>query len=153
MCLEPSEMKQFQTKFLEKVELIPFSTCWHWVGGRTSGGYGMSSFNKKRIYAHRLSHELFKGVIPIGLHVDHLCRNPGCVNPEHLEAVTCAENLRRSPVLPWFLKYNSRKAFCKRGHSYSEDNLYRYAGKRHCRACRTLQKKQMRKAHRHEQTL
>jgi hypothetical protein len=44
---------------------------------------------------HRKHYEQFKGPIPDGLEIDHTCRNTRCVNPEHLEAVTHAENLRR----------------------------------------------------------
>lgn len=45
--------------------------------------------------AHRVSHVLYKGPIPNGLVIDHLCRNPSCVNPDHLEAVTQKENVHR----------------------------------------------------------
>ena len=39
------------------------------------------------------------GSIPDGLHLDHLCRVPACVNPEHLEPVTLAENNRRAAAV------------------------------------------------------
>jgi hypothetical protein len=35
------------------------------------------------------------GSIPENLELDHLCRNPACVRPDHLEPVTHLENLRR----------------------------------------------------------
>ena len=49
-------------------------------------------------YAHRLAYVKAKGAIPEGLTIDHLCRVRNCVNPEHLEAVTFLENIRRQKI-------------------------------------------------------
>jgi len=65
--------------------------CWEWVKDITWGGYG----SKNGRGAHRVYYERYKGEIPKGLEIDHLCRNRKCVNPEHLEAVTKAVNQRR----------------------------------------------------------
>jgi hypothetical protein len=46
--------------------------------------------------AHRVSFILTNGAIGDGLHLDHLCRVRHCVNPDHLEQVTTAENNRRA---------------------------------------------------------
>lgn len=48
--------------------------------------------------AHRLRYEAANGPIPNGMLPDHLCRNRWCCNPEHIEVVTPAENLRRGLV-------------------------------------------------------
>jgi hypothetical protein len=52
--------------------------------------------NSTRIGAHRLAYMRGKGPIPEGFHIDHLCRVPTCINPDHLEAVLPVENVRRS---------------------------------------------------------
>ena len=45
--------------------------------------------------AHRWMYERAVGPIPAGYVIDHLCCNPSCVNPAHLEVVTQAENVHR----------------------------------------------------------
>jgi hypothetical protein len=71
-------------------EEMTVGACWQWTG-TTSNGYGKYG----SIWAHRFSWELLRGPIPHNLEVDHLCRNRGCVNPEHLEIVSHRENVRR----------------------------------------------------------
>ncbi len=74
--------------------------CWIAVGKPYKNGYINRSTVKNgvrgRIGAHRLAYAQTKGPIPDGLVIDHLCRVTMCVNPDHLEAVTVAENVRRT---------------------------------------------------------
>lgn len=72
--------------------------CWQWVGGTNSNHYGTVSFRGRVVMVHRLVYEDTHGPIPAGLTLDHLCHNTDCVNPDHLEPVTHAENRRRSAV-------------------------------------------------------
>lgn len=83
-------MKTFE-RWAQKVTIT--DTCWLWDASRFENGYGYFQ-NKK---AHRVGYEFFKGVIPVGLEPDHLCRVRHCVNPHHLEAVTQHVNILRIP--------------------------------------------------------
>lgn len=109
------------------------SGCWSWTGQINRGGYGHIGLRRLQgQHAHRVIYELTYGPIPDGLHIDHLCRNRACVNPDHLEAVTNHENMLRGISRP---AVNARKTQCKRGHPFDEANTYRHRGTRHCRTC------------------
>jgi hypothetical protein len=70
--------------------------CWNWQRCIDRKGYGMVKFTGGgSAGAHRFIYERHRGTIATGMQLDHLCRNTRCVNPDHLEPVTCAENLRR----------------------------------------------------------
>lgn len=75
------------------------SPCWVWQLGKNKAGYSAATHKGRAVNAHRLYYERAKGPIPEGLQIDHLCRQKDCVNPEHLEAVSCGENLRRASKL------------------------------------------------------
>lgn len=72
--------------------------CWLWTGTRDSKGYGvLKVYPKRMLKAHRIAWELFNGPIPAGTGyhgtvVMHMCDNPGCVNPAHLQIGTTGDN-------------------------------------------------------------
>ncbi len=72
--------------------------CWIWSGRANAQGYGVASRGAKKILAHRMSYQHFKGVIPQGNVVRHACDVRLCVNPEHLQAGTQADNNRDTSV-------------------------------------------------------
>jgi len=86
--------KSLETRFWEKVNKT--DTCWFWTGYINSKGYGRAYLKgDKHIGAYRVAYEYVKGKVPKGLVLDHLCRVPSCVNPDHLEPVTYRENTTR----------------------------------------------------------
>lgn len=69
--------------------------CWIWPRAQQARGYGTTYRNGKTILAHRALWERTNGPIPEGLELDHLCRVPACVRPDHMEPVTHRENMLR----------------------------------------------------------
>ena len=125
-------LQRFAAKFLEDE-----NGCWIWHGA-TNGprGYGILRYGKRpgvKVYAHCFSYETFIGQVPDGKELDHICRQPRCVNPEHLEPVTHRVNCLRG--VGW-AAINAAVTFCPQGHHYSGRNLYvRSDGHRDCRRC------------------
>ncbi len=114
----------FARRFFAKVRVNP-NGCWEWTAFRTVDGYGMvGDGNGKVTGAHRASYTFFNGPIPKGLHIDHLCKNPSCVRPAHLEMVTPAENTWRA--------FGSDAERCPRGHVRAEVGTTK---QRACREC------------------
>jgi len=134
-------------RIMQKVERVPFSTCWIFIGNTNSDGYGLIGVSPwpKRAYVHRLMYERSKGQIDPGLEIDHLCRVRCCCNPDHLEAVTSRENTRRGLNSEITRRRHAQKTHCPQGHPYSGDNLHiKPDGDRVCKTCRAEQKRRAR---------
>lgn len=86
-------------RFLLKVQVNPITGCWLWQGSKSGngrgGGYGRFTVSGQTVAAHRWSYATFTGRIIKGRHIDHLCANRACVNPDHLEQVSCKVNQQR----------------------------------------------------------
>lgn len=111
------------------------SGCWIFTGAKTKAGYGTIAAGPRqpRVYTHRVMYEHHKGTIPEGLTIDHLCRVRACCNPEHLEAVTQAENTRRAAAV---------LTHCVNNHEFTEENTR--ITRRGARSCRTCHREQER---------
>lgn len=105
--------------------------CWLWTRATHPDGYGNIRVSGRGRFAHRLAYELEIGPVPEGLELDHLCRVRICVNPDHLEPVTHAENMRRGST--GILRVP--QTHCVRGHPFDEQNTRWSKGRRICRAC------------------
>lgn len=125
--------REWTDRFLARVTDAP-GGCWQWTGYLMPNGYARISVNGERQYAHRVAYEAVRGPIPDGLVIDHLCRNRGCVNPDHLEAVTQRTNVLRGVS---FAAARARQVRCLRGHRFTKANTYVAGnGTRKCRTCR-----------------
>lgn len=127
-------MKTATERFWSKVEQV--GECAEWRGSQTGQGYGRFHFNGRLVQAHRWAYEEAYGPIAQGLHLDHLCCNPSCVNPKHLEPVTNHENAKRGAALV---------THCPRGHEYTPSNTsvqVRGNGtSRKCKECHRLRQR------------
>lgn len=116
--------------------------CWLWLGAASRIGYGIVKWEGASRLVHRVTYTELVGPVPEGLELDHLCRNRGCCNPAHLEAVTHAENMRRGTAnnaagLKAAAQLQRAKTHCPHGHPLSGENLRirKSDGARECRAC------------------
>lgn len=117
-------------RFWAKVDRLEGTDdCWLWRGYISPSGYGRFTYGDLGHLAHRFAYEDHIGPIPTGLTLDHLCRNPACVRPDHLEPVSNAENIQRAA---------QARTHCIRGHAYVDGNIYTRpsTGRRECRTCK-----------------
>lgn len=124
-------------KFLNKVSPEPNTGCWLWTGACNARGYGTFSFNNKSWLAHRWGYMIFQGPIPPDVECDHLCRQPACVNPTHIELVSHQVNVARGVTGEYLGAIERAKTHCPKGHLYEESNIYRRPDAPHSRGCRT----------------
>lgn len=113
--------------------LVQVGDCWEWQGYRGPHGHGAVYHDGASRPAYRVIWEHLRGEVPEGLELDHLCRNPPCCNPDHLDPVTHAENMRRGAQ-----SYEVR-SHCLAGlHELTPDNVITRLtdGRQQCRACR-----------------
>ena len=132
----PSLQERLWSKVIKSNEP---SGCWLWKDKLSKAGYayfwvGEDGKKGKNIPAHRVLYELVIGKIPAGYDLDHLCRNPACVRPDHQEPVTHRINLLRGIGIA---SRNAKVTHCPHGHLYNEQNtVHDKRGYRICHICR-----------------
>lgn len=142
-------------RIANKIMPEPNTGCWLWDAALTRGGYGCVGISKHKPNAkgrspvgraHRVVYEILIGKIPDGLDLDHLCRVPSCVNPDHLEPVTRSVNLRRG-IGPEKNKARLAASIsCKNGHPWNKDNTSFYVDRdgykiRVCKTCSRIKQR------------
>lgn len=127
----PKEYMPTEDYLVASISFEPTSGCWIWARTVTPLGYGIYRINRNEFRAHRVVYQFYKGMIPEGLVLDHICRNTSCVNPDHLRAVTDQVNTLAG-VGP--SSSNAKKKVCpKCGGPYS---VIPTNGYRICKPCR-----------------
>ena len=127
--LTPDEIAD---KLARYSRLNPATGCLEWQRGGHNG-YGQVCVGGGEVRpAHRAAYEIVHGPVDRALHIDHLCRNPSCINVQHLEAVTPRENTLRG-IGP--AARNARKTHCKNGHELVAPNLIAHPRARLCKTC------------------
>ena len=133
MCVIPTPLEE---RYWLKVDRRGPDECWPWLASKDSFGYGQISMmgHNGPVSAHRVALFLAFGKWPAkGKHTDHLCRNPACQNPNHLEVVTPRENMRRGVGR---VAERMRQTHCHRGHPFDEANTrVTSLNRRVCRTC------------------
>lgn len=131
-------------RLLSKIIIID-NGCWKWVGAVQTSGYGYFWNGVKYQTTHRFMYQYYYGDLDDAFTIDHLCRNPTCCNPLHLEQVSQKVNFLRGNAPA---AINKRKTHCKRGHKFTPDNIYsppKHPTYRHCRTCQLDTMRRLRK--------
>ena len=132
-----------ESDFWSKVKVLD-NGCWEWQGARDQDGYGRC----RGLRAHQVAYIQTYGAIPDGKELHHTCSYRTCVNPGHLEAITHADHMRKTPGTYGY-KW-ATKMHCLKGHALTEDNLIPSdlkAGRRRCRTCDIERQRLYRRAH------
>lgn len=120
----------------------PNTGCWLWLHRLDYKGHGRFKIAPIGFQAHRIAWTIYRGPIPDGMVIDHVCRVRCCVNPDHLRVVTPRQNSLENNIGPSAI--NARKTRCKYGHPFDAANTQIIGGRKRLdgtkapvRICRT----------------
>lgn len=134
--------KTLKQRFLAKIKKE--NGCWVWTASKvkTKLSYGQIWDGERLQLSHRVSYQIYKGKIPKGMTIDHMCRNTLCVNPEHLRVLSLRDNILAGdgPTAK-----NYRKKFCVHGHPLKPGNFKKTKYGRICRTCSNAQNRKRRR--------
>jgi hypothetical protein len=109
----------------------PLTGCWNWNRRCSPYGRAPAALLGRPAPAHKAAFIIAGGFVPAGFHVDHVCGNPRCVNPDHLDAVPLIINVQRGML-------KGRAPICQRGHRVGGGRRLRsWVGRRGAVVCRT----------------
>lgn len=133
-------------EYIEARCVEPRPDCLIWPDA-VDRGYGRMYVDGTAKRVHRIVWELRNGPIPDGLTIDHLCRIRYCINTDHMELVTSAENSRRRHRPPTPI---TRATHCRNGHLYTDATTGIEKGRRRCLTCRAASQERKRKRRRRD---
>ena len=137
-------------RFWDKVKPAPAFDCWEWTATKDKG-YGRVSVGGVPKGAHRVAWEILRGPIPPGLTIEHECKNPGCVNPWHMDLWPQWKNSAGAT------NQNVEKTHCVRDHEFTPENTRTLpplapgrSPRRSCRKCENIRTQERRARARRE---
>lgn len=116
-------------------ELDEATQCWLWTGHIGTDGYGRVTIKRRNLRAHRVAYAISKGQIPAGWVIDHRCREPKCINPDHLDPVTQQVNVARGIGVTAEASRNWLMGLCGNGHNLSEVGVHKQGKAWTCAQC------------------
>lgn len=129
-------------RILQRTEIVPGpldTPCWVWTGAGRRYGYiavgSIADGSYRNARVHRVAYEHLVGPVPADLVLDHLCKVPKCLNPDHLQPVTQRVNLLRGDTIT---AQHAAKTHCIHGHAFDASNTRRDRRGRRCRTCERI---------------
>lgn len=127
LSIAESELEGIFAQLFKRMRVNAITGCFEWIGGKRHK-YAKIRFNGRSVGVHRLMLACLYGELPKCIEASHLCHNPPCFNPYHLEPATHRENIRQ--------KLSVASTICKWGHEYTPENTnYTKTGARICKQC------------------